>query len=78
KDLADAAKKFVDMSDDLNEWRENAFFAIFDRLVQEALLRAEKSNDKSAARQFRESSMILEVTPPGAKRAIKKVLLSPR
>jgi hypothetical protein len=72
KDLADAAKKFVDMSDDLNEWRENAFFAIFDRLVQEAL---QNAND---SRQFRQSSMILEVTTPGAKRAIKKILLSPR
>ncbi|MDX2040317.1 MAG: hypothetical protein SF097_03665 [Acidobacteriota bacterium] len=71
-DLADAAKKFVDMSDDLNEWRENAFFAIFDKIVQEALRQANDS------RQFRQSSMIIEVTPPGAKRAIKKILLPPK
>ncbi len=72
KDLAAAAKKFVDMSDDLNEWRENAFFAIFDKIVQEAL---RQTNDSG---EFRQSSMIIEVTPPGAKRAVKKILLSPR
>ena len=72
KDLAEAAKKFVDMSDNLNEWRENAFFAIFDKLVVETL-RGTTNN-----RQFRQSSMIIEVTPPGAKKAVKKILLSPR
>ena len=72
KDLAKVAGKFMDISDDLNEFTPNAFFAIFDRLVQESLKTA---NDNRA---FRQSSMILEITPPGAKQSVKKVLTQPR
>ncbi len=72
KDLQDAAQKFVSMSDDLNQWRENAFFAIFDKIVQEALRR---NND---ARAFRQSTMTLEITPPGAQTSVKKILMQQR
>ncbi|MDQ3009141.1 MAG: hypothetical protein M3X11_00335 [Acidobacteriota bacterium] len=72
KDLQDAAQKFVSMSDDLNQWRENAFFAIFDKIVHEALLR---SND---GRSFRQSTMTLQITPPGAQVSVKKILMQQR
>jgi hypothetical protein len=72
KDLQDAAQKFVGMSDDLNQWRENAFFAIFDKIVQEALRR---SND---TRAFRQSTMTIEITPPGAQTSVKKILMQQR
>lgn len=72
KELAKVAGKFVDISDDLNEFTPNAFFAIFDRLVQESLKIANDS------RNFRQSSMILEITPPGTTKSVKKVLTQPR
>jgi hypothetical protein len=72
KDLQDAAKKFVEMADDLNQWRENAFFAMFDKIVQEALRR---NND---GRTWRQSSMTLEILPPGAQQSVKKILMQPR
>lgn len=69
KDLEKAARRFVEKSDDVNGWRGNAFFAIFDKLVQEALHR---NNDKNV---WRQSSMTLEITPPGAKDSVKKILM---
>jgi hypothetical protein len=67
-DLKDAARKFVEMADDLDEWRENAFFAIFDKIVEAALKRVPQS--KAA----RESAMVLEITPDG-KDKVTKVLM---
>lgn len=72
KDLQDAAKKFVEMSDDLNEWTPNAFFAIFDRIVQDALRRANNNSD------WRQSSMVMDITPPGAKKSVRKILMQQR
>lgn len=72
KDLQDAAQKFVEMADDLNQWRENAFFAIFDKIVQEALRR------NSDGRTWRQSSMTLEILPPGAQQSVTKILMQPR
>jgi hypothetical protein len=72
KDLEKAARRFVEKSDDVNGWRGNAFFAIFDKLVQEAL---RQSND---ARAWRQSSMTLEITPPGATESVKKILMQPQ
>lgn len=72
KDLAKTAGKFVDISDDLNAFTPNAFFAIFDSIVQQSLQNAANN------RAFRQSSMILEITPPGAKKSVKKILTQPR
>lgn len=72
KDLEKAARRFVEKSDDVNGWRGNAFFAIFDKLVQEAL---SQGND---ARAWRQSSMTLEITPPGANESVKKILMQPQ
>src|SRR5215510_1637167 len=67
-DLKDAARKFVGMADDVDEWRENAFFAIFDKIVEAALNKSPR--DKPA----RESAMVLEITPEGKKR-VRKALM---
>ncbi|HKQ72525.1 MAG TPA: hypothetical protein VJ810_02280 [Blastocatellia bacterium] len=67
-DLKDAARKFVEMADDLDDWRENAFFAIFDKIVEAALKKVPQS--KSA----RESAMVLEITADGKNR-VTKVLM---
>ncbi|HMV83747.1 MAG TPA: hypothetical protein PLD20_26895 [Blastocatellia bacterium] len=72
KELQDASRKFVQMADDLNDWRENAFFAIFDKIVQEALRRGNDS------RAWRQSSLMLEILPPGAKQSVKKILMQQR
>lgn len=55
-ELAENARKFVDMADNLDKWRENTFFAIFDKLVKEG----------GSNKGRRESTMIMEITPPGA------------
>jgi hypothetical protein len=67
-DLNDAARKFVEMADDLDEWRENAFFAIFDKLVEAALRKAPR--DKPA----RESAMVLEITADGKNKVTKAIM----
>jgi hypothetical protein len=54
-ELKEAARKFVEMADDLDEWRENAFFAIFDRITQAAL------KGEAAGKASRESAMVLEI-----------------
>jgi hypothetical protein len=61
KELQEASRKFVEMADDLDDWRENAFFAIFDRMMQES----------TRGRLLRESAMVLEITPPGKKKVTK-------
>jgi hypothetical protein len=66
-DLNKQVREFVEMSDDLNEFRENAFFAVFDRLVHEG----------SGGRASRNSSLVLEITPPGGK-TVTKVLTAAR
>ena len=63
EDLNKQVREFVEMSDDLNEFRENAFFAVFDRLVHEG----------SGGRAPRNSSLVLEITPQGGK-TVTKVL----
>ena len=67
-DLQDAARKFVEMADDLDEWRENAFFAIFDKLVEAALRKAPR--DKPA----RESAVVLEITANGRDKVTKAIM----
>ncbi len=62
--LKEEAKKFVEMLDKLDEWRENAFFATLDKLI------AEFSGGATA----RKSAMILEITPPGGKK-VTRVLM---
>ena len=67
-ELKEAARKFAEMADDLDEWRDNAFFAIFDKIVEAALNKSPR--DKPA----RESAMVLEITPDGKKR-VRKALM---
>src|SRR5262249_3739511 len=67
-ELKEAARKFVEMADDMDEWRENAFFAIFDKIVEAALKKAPR--DKTA----RESAMVLEITPDGKNRVTKALM----
>jgi hypothetical protein len=64
-ELKEAAREFAEMADDLDEWRENAFFAIFDKVVEAALKKAPR--DKPA----RESAMVLEITPDGKNKVTK-------
>jgi hypothetical protein len=67
-ELKEAARKFVEMADDLDEWRDNVFFAIFDKIVEAALKKSPR--DKSV----RESAMVLEIMPDGKKR-VRKALM---
>jgi hypothetical protein len=67
-ELKEAAREFVEMADDLDKWRENAFFAIFDKIVEAALKKSPR--DKAA----RESAMVLEITPVGKTR-VRKALM---
>jgi len=60
-------RKFVEMADDLDDYRENAFFAVFDRLVAEG----------SGGKAPRKSSLVLEITAPG-KETVTKVLTAIR
>ena len=66
-DLNGQVREFVQMSDDLNEFRENAFFAVFDRLVHEG----------SGGKAPRNSALVLEITPQGGK-TVTKVLTAAR
>lgn len=66
--LKEVARKFIEMADDVDEWRENAFFAIFDKIVEAALKKTPR--DKPA----RESAMVLEITAEGKKR-VRKALM---
>jgi hypothetical protein len=64
-ELKEAARAFAETAGDLDEWRENAFFAIFDKVVEAALKKAPR--DKPA----RESAMVLEITPDGKSKVTK-------
>jgi hypothetical protein len=64
-ELKEAARKFAEMADDLNEWRENMFFAIFDKVVEAALKKS------SGAKPARESAMVLEIMPNGSNKVTK-------
>jgi hypothetical protein len=64
KELADASHEFIKKADDLDEIRENSFFAIFDRLVQEG----------GSGKGRRESAMILEITSPGKDKVVKYLM----
>ena len=64
KKLKEEAKQFVEMLDQLDKWRENAFFATLDKLIAEL----------SGGAALRQSAMILEITPPGGKK-VTKVLM---
>ena len=66
-ELNKQVKAFVEMSDDLNDFRENAFFAVFDRLVHEG----------SGGKAPRNSSLVLDITPQGGK-TVTKVLTAAR
>ena len=65
-DLNKQVREFVQMSYKLNEFRENAFFGVFDRLVHER-----------GGRTSRNSSLVLEITPQGGK-TVTKVLTAAR
>src|SRR5262249_40075189 len=67
-ELNKAARKFVEMADDLDEWRENAFFAIFDKIVQAAI------KDAPQIQVARESVMVIEITADGINK-VRKVLM---
>jgi hypothetical protein len=67
-ELKEAARKFLEMADDVDEWRDNAFFAIFDKIVEAALNKSPR--DKPA----RESAMVLEITAEGKKK-VRKALI---
>jgi hypothetical protein len=64
-ELKEAARKFAEMADDVDEWCENAFFAIFDKVMEAALKKAPR--DKPS----RESAMVLEITPDGTNKVTK-------
>jgi hypothetical protein len=66
-DLNEQVKDFVAMADDLSFGRENAFFAVFDRLVLEG----------SGGKALRNSALVLEITPPGGEK-VTKVLTAGR
>lgn len=72
KALADAAGNFLSIAKTLDEFTPNTFFAIFDSLVQQLLQNAPSN------RAFRQSSMTLQITPPGATKSVNKVLTQPR
>jgi hypothetical protein len=64
-ELAQAARRFVEMADDLDKFgRENTFFAIFDKLIQEG----------GSGKGRRESAMILEITPPSGEKVVKYLM----
>jgi hypothetical protein len=67
-ELKEAARKFAEMADDLDEWRENAFFAIFDKIVETALKKAPQ------AKAARESAMVLEIMPDGKNKVTKALM----
>ena len=46
-ELKEAALKFVEMAGEVDEWRENAFFAIFDKIVEAALKKVPRSQTRA-------------------------------
>jgi hypothetical protein len=67
-ELKEAAREFVEMADDLDEWRENVFFAIFDKIVEAALRKVPR------AKAARESAMVLEITADGKDKVTKALI----
>jgi hypothetical protein len=67
-ELQQAARKFAEMAGRLDRWVENAFFAIFDKIVEAALKKT--SRDKPA----RESAMVLEIAPDGTNKVTKALM----
>lgn len=53
----------VGLSDDLNEYRQNAFFAVLDHLIQ--------TGNKGT---IRNSSLVLEITPPQSTQTVTKII----
>lgn len=67
-ELEDAARVFVQEAASLNAWGcESTFFGIFDTFIEIG------SNGKT----HRESTLILQITPPGATNPITKYLMTP-
>lgn len=67
-ELEDAARVFVQEAAPLNAWGcENTFFGVFDAFIEIG------SNGKT----HRESTLILQITPPGATSPITKYLMTP-
>jgi hypothetical protein len=65
-ELQTAARRFVEMGDDLDTFAgQNAFFGVFDAIVQAG------SNGKGR----RESALVLEITPPGSSDTVTRVLM---
>lgn len=63
--LEEAAKKFVEEAADLDRFgSENTFFGVFDAFIEIG------SNGKA----HRKSTLILQITPPGARNPITKYL----
>jgi hypothetical protein len=64
-ELQDAARNFVSMADDLDSLgRENSFFAIFDKLVQEG----------SSGKWKRDSAVVLNIEPPTGDPVVKYLM----
>lgn len=66
-DLQQASREFVGMAGKIDNWAVNAFFAVFDGLIQ----------FDSGGKAIRESAMVLEITPPGDTEPIRKIFQSP-
>ena len=64
-EMKEAAREFAEMADDLDKWRENAFFAIFDKIVEAALKKTPRN------KASRESAMVLEISPDGTNKVTK-------
>jgi hypothetical protein len=62
-----AASQFEKLAPALDEYRENAFFAIFDKLIEQG----------AGGKAIRESVMVLELTPLGGEKIVKILSASP-
>ncbi len=67
EDLQQASREFLAMAGKIDNWAVNAFFAVFDGLIQ----------FDSGGKAIRESAMVLEITPPGDTEPIRKIFQSP-
>ena len=62
KELRKAERGFVEMADNIDRWRANTFFVVFDHLIQ------------SQGRAHRDCAMEFEITPPNSTETIRKIL----
>lgn len=62
EELRKAEKEFVEMADDIDRWRANTFFVVFDHLIQ------------SQGKAHRDCAMVFEITPPNGNETIRKIL----